>query len=153
MTIRKRTTVVPLLILFLAVGCAKTIQSYPLPDQKLSVGAAGQSRIYMILPPQVVGVGLIDMIIDGDSYIGMLGSGSYLCWEREPARQTIIVTPTLMSFSPTKELKRYELDTEANQIYYLQLHRGPLNYRNVERLNPEKGTKLLAKCKPPTIDK
>jgi len=128
-------------------GCGKTWQAASFPDQSLRVQTAGKSRIYLICDT-VLGLAISDKIMDGKTFVGTVGPGSYLCWEREPGSTTILVNKSTEKTGQLLYSCRLEVALEAGQVYYLQLHRWPGPIYSLERVAEAKGRNLLKSCKP-----
>ena len=122
-------------------GCTNTFQTAYFPDQSLTIEDTAKARIYLICDTPL-GFAVRDQITDGNNFVGMSSSNTYLCWEREPGKTTISV-----NYSRIK----LDLNVVKGEVYYIQLHRWPgpgIPIYSLELVDEEKGKKLLKNCKP-----
>ena len=127
-------------------GCTNTFQTAYFPDQSLTIEDPEKARIYLICDSPL-GFVVRDQITDGNNFVGMSSSSSYLCWEREPGKTTVSVN----SYSKLFNSSDLDLDVAKGKVYYIQLHRWPsimVPIYSLELVDEEKGKKLLKNCKP-----
>ena len=67
-------------------SCASSQQRVALPSQDVVVTRADLTRIYMVRQEGGELSNRAIRVIDGDTEIGALTLGTYLCWERGPGR-------------------------------------------------------------------
>ncbi len=132
-------------IFLLVAGCASSKQYVPLADLSRPVDNS-QSRI-IIVRPTIFGSAIRMKVREGIRAIGVTGPNSFLAWDREPGRASIV--------SNAENDDVLDLELEKGQTYYVQQHirMGIVTARNqLELLPEEKGKNFLKKCKPPKVE-
>lgn len=146
----------PLLLAICAVsllvsGCAAW-QCVPFPNQAQRIDDHSKARIYVILDgsalpppdPDAPNIPVAMNVSDDGQFIGALGRGGLLCWERPPG-ETIITCTAVGASSLT-------LNVEPDNVYYVFQHliEGNFGVRNQLVLEDEySAQELLKYCHAP----
>jgi hypothetical protein len=139
-----------LLFLGLSAGCnAAAHQKVPMPAQDVIVTRPDLTRIYFVREDDNFLHGAGIDVFDGETEIGTLTSGTYLCWERAAGRT--LARAFYGAIDPSKGHVDGvgDLDCEAGRAYYFKV--------SVDRewgkpvivpLEPDEGHKLVAERRP-----
>ena len=138
-----------LLSIALAVACASSHQIVAFPSQDVAVTRAELTRIYVV---REEGGGLSNRairVIDGDTEIGQLTLGTYLCWERAPGRTVGRVFYEAVDPSRGRLEGIADLNCGAGRAYYFNVTVDIQDGNPVVReIDPAEGRKLVADRKP-----
>lgn len=132
--------------LFVFCGCVGAKQYVPMPDLSAPIANADHGRI-VLLRPTHFGTAVSIKVHEGIRIIGVTGPNSFLAWERQAGRTSIV--------SEAENDDVLDLELEKGQTYYIQQHiqLGLVTARSeLELLPEEKGLEMLGKCKAPKID-
>jgi len=81
-----RLSALPIALLASLAACAGAgHQSVPRPDESRAV-AGDRCRVYVAREDVRAGSGRLVRVLDGDTEIGSIAEGEYLCWDRAPVR-------------------------------------------------------------------
>ena len=121
-------------------GCVTTRQSAPMPDLNMAIDDASMARIYVVRPAGV-GTAVPFNIYENGVHMGVLGTNSFLCWERDPG---------LIEVSAKSENEsKVSLQVESGNAYYIKAspRMGLLKARvHLETTDVSTGMKLVGKC-------
>jgi hypothetical protein len=109
-------------LLLLAAACrAPSAQYVPLPKQDVTVTSKDVTRIYFVRD-ETSGLRQSEIrVLDGSTEIGLLTTGTYLCWER-PGGRTLTkayyqaIDPLLGNIEGL-----YDMDCQAGRVYYFNV--------------------------------
>jgi hypothetical protein len=143
-------------ILLAALAClaachGPSSQRVPLPRQDVAVTSPELARIYCVREEEVGSTGVRTAAIevhDGDTIVGQLNSGTFLCWERKGGRT--LGRAFYQAFDPSLgNLDGIgDLDCPAGSAYYYNLTVRRSDGKPVfTRLDPAQGQALVAKRK------
>jgi hypothetical protein len=147
-----RSLSAPLLAVFLG-SCTTygAFQTVPMPDQSVDLGQPSRARLYVIRSNQTVWQRAPLRVYDGEELLAQLQPGSYLCWERNPAR-----------FLGRLVLERSRMEGDVEGLYDSKLEPGDVRYVVVsldnsadklvtERIDAKTGKALVAKSKAASV--
>jgi hypothetical protein len=137
-------------LLLLATACsAPAHQLVPFPSQDVHLTRPDLTRIYFVRE-DLVGLQSNTLhVFDGDTDIGDLNSGTYLCWERAPGRKLGHVDYGALDPGRGKIEGLIDLDCAAGHVYYFNVTVGRESGKPaIQALEPAEGMRLVAERKP-----
>jgi hypothetical protein len=140
-----RPFAIVVLLAALGLGACATpsVQNVPMPDQSKGIQDERMSRVYFLRPGQTYGKVAPVMVFDGETKIGKVGTGSFLCWERPAGRSLVRAVYKPVEPRAANE-GLYDLNTEPGGTYYcsVSLKHGTFE-PEVVTLSTEEGEQML----------
>lgn len=127
-------------------------QTVPMPDQSVELEEAHRSRVYVVRSDEVLWRRVPLHVDSGTERIATLGTGSYLCWEREPGRvmARLILERPEWEGGPLEQF--FDVHLEPGQVAWVEITIDQDDMRLVpERLEPEAGRALVANSTPARV--
>jgi hypothetical protein len=97
---------------------APSQQLVPLPPQDVELSRPELCRIYVIRSSQPMGAVREMRVFDGDTEIGSVGSGEYVCWERTPGRTLLRALYEGPTIDRGDQDDMVDLQAEAGTVHY-----------------------------------
>ncbi len=141
---------------------ADSYQRVPLPSQTVELADPAHCRVYVARSSQVRGAIRELRVYDGDTEIGCLGPGDYLCWERAPGRSLlrVVYEGPEIDRGDLEELQDFSAGAGEVRYFAVTLKRGgedvvafgkktgsPL----LQPLTAQEGRKLVSECDPAEV--
>ena len=118
------------------------------PDQRVALEDPAACRIYVTRDTTKIRRNIKIAIFDGDTRIGSLVGGDFLCWERRPGR-FLLRTLARSNLIEDDEEALLSLDTEVGGVYYCEVGIEVLDGALVfQELAAEAGRERVAGSKP-----
>jgi hypothetical protein len=140
------------LLLFVGIlgGCsASSHQKVPLPAQDVTVTRPDLARIYFVRDDSNMLHRAGILVLDGETEIGTLTSGTYLCWERAGGRTLGRAFYDAADPSKGHTDGVADLDCAAGRAYYFKVSVDrEWGKPVITTLAPEEGQKLVADRRP-----
>ncbi|MFN0244172.1 MAG: hypothetical protein ACKVWV_14880 [Planctomycetota bacterium] len=140
-----------LLALFasLAAGCAASSnQVVPFPPQDVALTRPDHTRIYFVRHDNAPLQKRALRVLEGDTEIGKLTAGTYLCWERPAGRTIARVFYEAVDPSRGNVDGIGDLDCAAGRVYFFNVEVGPEDGKPIiSALTPDEGRELVARRK------
>jgi hypothetical protein len=103
----------------LASACsAPSGQLVPMPSQDVELSRPELCRIYVARSSQPMGALREMRVFDGDTEIGSVDGGEYLCWERTPGRIVVRALYEGPALDRGEQEEMFDLQAEAGGVYY-----------------------------------
>jgi hypothetical protein len=156
---RNRTLIVLLASLAAVVSSclADSVQRVPMPDQAVSLEYASGSRLYCLRDSGIYGKRMRVRVYEGDTEIGAIRQGDFLCWERDPGRALVRAVLEYKEAKSAAELVAREsfLDVrcEPGQVYFCVVELDSHDAQPKLRLaSAQEGRELLERSQPAPAD-
>jgi len=128
----------PLLLVPLALACAaSSAQNVPMPSQEVELSDPSLARVYLTRTAQTRGTIRDISVYDGQTFIGTLGKGEFMCWERRPGRSLLKLVYHGGPLDGDAE-SLTDLETVAGNVYYyaIEIQARPDNPQDANRNKP-----------------
>ncbi len=134
------------------LACAASSQQFvPLPDQSVTVTRGDLTRIYFVRD-ESTGVNRRELRIrDGSREIGVITTGTFLCWERTGGRS--LGSASYEALDPTRGKLEglVDLNCAPGQVYYFNVTVASDDGKpSIIALDSEQGRRLVAARRPAT---
>lgn len=133
-------------------------QLVPMPAQDVELSRSELCRIYVIRSSQPMGALRVMRVFDGDTEIGSVDGGQYLCWERTPGRIVVRALYEGPTLDRGQQEEMVDLRAEAGNVYYFTVElekTSDMSSQGEKRGSPqlvplarERGRELLADSSP-----
>ncbi len=149
----RTTTALLATALALASACrAPSGQDVPLPDLSVPFERLDAGRVYVYRSAQAAGTVRSLEVYDGPRRVGTIGRNEFLCWDRPPGRNPLVVVYEGPRIDGGNRESVFDLMVVGGEEQFLEVHlEGGRKKPSVRRVDGATGRAAVAEREPPRV--